>query len=226
MKMEHTECSETLAYKIQTPGNYPEQSTQHFWCVRLLRNICRLTRPVHTHVITVRLWGRRYEDSVFSHNRESQWSTACLWCLCPCSSLQEVNFVTWQVYKVSVAETEPVLYLLGAEYRFQVIGWGNSQNTSDWSAWEATLICKMSLHDVKVGVWCATSATNIWGCFYRFVYKYSDIFLAHTKTAWREAFRMECLLYVWMCGCVWVCYAWCVSANRGQTFPSNLKYCV
>jgi len=26
--MEQTECSETLAYKIQTPGNYPEESTQ------------------------------------------------------------------------------------------------------------------------------------------------------------------------------------------------------
>ena len=29
MKMEQTECSETLAYKIQKPGNYPEESTQH-----------------------------------------------------------------------------------------------------------------------------------------------------------------------------------------------------
>jgi hypothetical protein len=28
MKMEETECSETLAYKIQTPGNYPEESIQ------------------------------------------------------------------------------------------------------------------------------------------------------------------------------------------------------
>ena len=27
--MEHTECSETLAYKIQMPGNYPEESKQH-----------------------------------------------------------------------------------------------------------------------------------------------------------------------------------------------------
>ena len=26
--MEQTECSETLAYKIQTPGNYPEKSIQ------------------------------------------------------------------------------------------------------------------------------------------------------------------------------------------------------
>jgi len=29
MKMEQTECSETLAYKIQMPGNYPEESVQH-----------------------------------------------------------------------------------------------------------------------------------------------------------------------------------------------------
>ena len=29
MKMEQTECSETSAYKIQTPGNYPKKSTQH-----------------------------------------------------------------------------------------------------------------------------------------------------------------------------------------------------
>jgi hypothetical protein len=29
MKMEQTECSETSAYKIQTPGNYPEESIDH-----------------------------------------------------------------------------------------------------------------------------------------------------------------------------------------------------
>jgi len=28
MKIERTECSETLAYKIQTPGNYPQESIQ------------------------------------------------------------------------------------------------------------------------------------------------------------------------------------------------------
>jgi len=27
--MEQTECSETLEYKIQTPGNYPEESIRH-----------------------------------------------------------------------------------------------------------------------------------------------------------------------------------------------------
>jgi hypothetical protein len=29
MKMEQTECSETLEYKIQTPGNYAEESIKH-----------------------------------------------------------------------------------------------------------------------------------------------------------------------------------------------------
>jgi len=29
MKMEQTQCSETSAYKIQTPGNYPKESIQH-----------------------------------------------------------------------------------------------------------------------------------------------------------------------------------------------------
>jgi len=32
MKMEQTECSETSAYKIQTPGNYPEENIQMQGC--------------------------------------------------------------------------------------------------------------------------------------------------------------------------------------------------
>jgi len=29
MKMEHTKCSKTSAYEIQTLGNYPEENIQH-----------------------------------------------------------------------------------------------------------------------------------------------------------------------------------------------------
>jgi hypothetical protein len=29
MKREQVECSETSAYKIQTPGNHPEENIQH-----------------------------------------------------------------------------------------------------------------------------------------------------------------------------------------------------
>jgi hypothetical protein len=32
MKMEHTECYETSAYKIQTPGIYTEENTQQTRC--------------------------------------------------------------------------------------------------------------------------------------------------------------------------------------------------
>jgi len=39
--MEHTECSETSAYKIQTPANYPEESTQQVsGCWNFRRQIC------------------------------------------------------------------------------------------------------------------------------------------------------------------------------------------
>jgi hypothetical protein len=30
MKIEQTECSETLAFKLQTPGNHPEESIRHY----------------------------------------------------------------------------------------------------------------------------------------------------------------------------------------------------
>jgi len=33
MKMEQTECSETSARKIQTPGNYPEENIQDRICL-------------------------------------------------------------------------------------------------------------------------------------------------------------------------------------------------
>jgi len=33
MKMEQTECSKTSAYKIRTPGNYPEESVQEDSCL-------------------------------------------------------------------------------------------------------------------------------------------------------------------------------------------------
>ena len=36
MKMEQTGCFETLAYKIQTPGNYPEESIQYYLYIMML----------------------------------------------------------------------------------------------------------------------------------------------------------------------------------------------
>ena len=38
VKMEGTECSKTLAYQIQTLGNYPEESTRHSECGESLKS--------------------------------------------------------------------------------------------------------------------------------------------------------------------------------------------
>jgi len=44
MKTEETECSETSAYKIQTPGNYPKEIIQHSEHGESLKSrICHLT---------------------------------------------------------------------------------------------------------------------------------------------------------------------------------------
>jgi hypothetical protein len=41
MKMEQTKYFETLAYKIQTPGNCPEENLQHmgFWSEKLKETV-------------------------------------------------------------------------------------------------------------------------------------------------------------------------------------------
>jgi hypothetical protein len=40
MKME--QCSETSAYKLQTPGNYPKEIMQHVWCCLDILVLCYL----------------------------------------------------------------------------------------------------------------------------------------------------------------------------------------
>jgi len=58
MKMEQTECSETSAYKIQTPGNYPKENIQHTEQGESLKSriIIRkfdFGRSVHHHTIQI-----------------------------------------------------------------------------------------------------------------------------------------------------------------------------
>jgi len=56
MKMEQTECSETSAYKIQTPGTYPEENIQQknvpafrtkYVVCRPFRAYLRITCSIH-----------------------------------------------------------------------------------------------------------------------------------------------------------------------------------
>jgi len=50
--MEQTECSETLAYKIQTPGNYPEESTQHSEHSKSLKSRITYNFPLASTIFT------------------------------------------------------------------------------------------------------------------------------------------------------------------------------
>jgi len=44
IKIEQTECSETSAYKIQTPGNYPEECIDKTYVKHLYRqNLCKIS---------------------------------------------------------------------------------------------------------------------------------------------------------------------------------------
>jgi hypothetical protein len=49
MKMEKIEFSETLAHKIQRPGNYPEENTQHF---TKKNQLMHLFQHFHIHIKT------------------------------------------------------------------------------------------------------------------------------------------------------------------------------
>ena len=42
MKVEQTECSETSAYKLQTPGNYPKESIQQIGLYIKRTNVMQL----------------------------------------------------------------------------------------------------------------------------------------------------------------------------------------
>jgi len=52
--MEQTGCSETSAYKIQTPGNYPEESTKH-----------------SEHVESLKSWLHCYSQGAFAKLRKA-----------------------------------------------------------------------------------------------------------------------------------------------------------
>jgi len=51
MKMEQTGCSETSAYKIQTPGNYPEENIQHTEHGESLKSRIQYTYYQNTHTL-------------------------------------------------------------------------------------------------------------------------------------------------------------------------------
>jgi hypothetical protein len=74
MKMERTECSETLAFKLQTPGNNPKANIRHSKHGESLKT--RKVVPIVTCVIS-------YWDQHFFH-RNKQVNNCRFWSVMPC----------------------------------------------------------------------------------------------------------------------------------------------
>jgi hypothetical protein len=66
MKMEQTESSETLAYKIQTPENYPEENIQHREDSESLKS-----RIFHFCCLEHITW--RFQFSSLNFNKSPEW---------------------------------------------------------------------------------------------------------------------------------------------------------
>jgi len=71
MKTEQTECSETSAYKIHTPGNYPEESIQHSEHGESLKSIIpiHLNLSVHARMHAYTQTHARTQTHAYMHTR-------------------------------------------------------------------------------------------------------------------------------------------------------------
>ena len=90
MKMEHTQCSETSAHKIQTLGNYPEESTQKVTSVSRRAKNCIThtyipTTYIHTYYIHTQMhkYIHTYIHTYYIHNT-STYTHALVLCLMMC----------------------------------------------------------------------------------------------------------------------------------------------
>jgi hypothetical protein len=75
MEMEHTGCFETSAYKIQRPGNYPEESTKHL-CIHVMtdnvyRPVCTLSQ--REPALFIEICGEETNET-----ETSQYRTCCI----------------------------------------------------------------------------------------------------------------------------------------------------
>jgi hypothetical protein len=70
---DETECSETSAYKIQTPGIYPEESTQqHYGCVHFGLSRRHVLRTVFTNWLQITVnfkRGRGFEEDLITSTK-------------------------------------------------------------------------------------------------------------------------------------------------------------
>jgi hypothetical protein len=115
MKMEQTECSETSAYKIQTPGNYPEENIKHSQHgeslkSKMLINLLEpsgvpqgLTLPnfaLHPNRVMYVLCGSQVKQQLFSCITLIDWplyTRLCVYCAVCTEYLNIIEVFSWSL---------------------------------------------------------------------------------------------------------------------------------
>jgi hypothetical protein len=104
-KMEQTECSETLAYKIQTPGNYPEgniQHTEHGESLKSRTHTCFFWETPHGVGVSLRKSSGNGPSSGGAHPRTVLMAVSVFWTCCGdrCGLLQNKQSFTQIIHLV------------------------------------------------------------------------------------------------------------------------------
>jgi hypothetical protein len=82
-----------------------------------------------------------------------------------------IHFYNWFLQSVHDGEVDPQLVFFSDEAWFSLRGHVNSQNNRHWSAENPGVIHELSLHDEKIGVWCAMNARRVIGpIFYDYTF--------------------------------------------------------
>ena len=76
---------------------------------------------------------------------------------------KRLQYCRWLLSMVEEGRLDPLLYFMSDKAWFHLSGYVNSQNTHYWSSENPHVIHETSLHDLKIGVWCAVSGTKIVG---------------------------------------------------------------
>jgi hypothetical protein len=85
------------------------------------------------------------------------YRVSCVQELRPADKEKRVKYCKWFLKNIVAGELDPTLYFMSSE------AWFHSQNTRYWSAENPHNLHQVPLHDQKIGVWCAVSASRIIG---------------------------------------------------------------
>jgi predicted transcriptional regulator len=91
------------------------------------------------------------------------YRVSCVQELRPADKEKRVKYCEWFLKKIVEGELDQTLYFMSDESWFHLSGHVNSQDTRYWSAENPHNLHQVPLHDQKIGVWCAVSASRIIG---------------------------------------------------------------